>query len=114
MKLDMFNMQLEESRVNNKIHDMSARVKELRALNNSSDEICRKIASEFEKDYISVKKYLLPQDLKRYAGMSISELHDIGESTYKKLIRKYSKYVGNSASKVGTMTNIMNGVIEKK
>jgi hypothetical protein len=113
MKLDMFNMQINEDRVNNKIHDMSARVKELRALNNKADTICKKVASEFGKDYVSIKKYLLPQDLKRYAGMTDSELGAVGEDVFKKLKRKYSKCASNARSKVGVLKNIMNGCIEK-
>lgn len=109
----MFNMQINEDKVNNKMGDMSSRIKELRALNNKADMICKKVASEFGKDYISIKKYLLPHDLKRFAGMTDGELNSVGEDAFKKLKRKYSKCAGAARSKTDTLKNIMNGCIEK-
>jgi transcriptional regulatory protein LevR len=107
MKLDIFKEQLTESRMG----DMHARVKELRALNNSADEICKKVASEFQKDYNDVKKLLLPMDLKRYATMSTDELNKVGEAKIKAL---KSKYGDNAAtSRAGYLKKLMDEKICK-
>lgn len=110
MKLDMFKEQLNE----NKMGDLHARVRELRALNNSGDEICKKIASEFQKDYIDIKKLILPSDLKRYASMSADQLNAVGEDAIKRLKSKYSKWAPKTIrSKKSFLEKLMNVAISR-
>lgn len=80
MNLDIFQMQLNESRMG----DFYARVKELKALNNTGKEIVKKIAKEFNKSENDVEKLLLPQRLKNIDKMKESEL--------KKIRQDYSQY----------------------
>lgn len=109
MNLDMLEFQLQEEKVNSKVHDLHRRVKELRALNNSSKDICKKIAIEFKKDYDQVKKLLLPTDLKEFVGKSAEELEKVGEKRIKDLKRKYSKHVNDSAR---TRSSILNSIMD--
>lgn len=115
MNLDMFKFQLNEQKVNSSVHDLHRRVKELRALNNSGDEICKKIAREFQKDYDQVKKLLLPSDLKRYVGMTNEQLNRVGEKTIKYLESKYKKYIpGTKRTRASFLKNLMNSYIANK
>ncbi len=112
MKLDMFNMQLNEDKVSNKIGDLHSRVRELRALKNSCDAICKKIASEFGKDYDSVKKLLLPADLKPFVGMTTEELNKVGEERIKKLKIKFSKCAPTTKrSRAGFLNGLMDACV---
>ena len=110
MKLDMFDFQLNEDKVNDKIKDLKTRVKELRALNNSGDEISKKIASEFGKGYDQIRTLLLPQDLKRYAKMDGNQLRKVGEEHIKNIQRKYSKIApqGKVSSRSAFLNKVMN------
>ena len=112
MKLDMLEFQLNEEKVNNPIKDLTTRVKELRSLNNSANEICKKIATEFGKDYDDVKRYLLPIDLKRYVGMSVDELNKVGEVKIKELRKKYNKFVSNTTSRATFLRSLMDAYIK--
>jgi len=114
MKLNMLEFQLNEEKVNNPIKDLTVRVKELRSLNNSTDEICKKIATEFNKDYDDVKRYLLPIDLKKYVGMTTEQLNKVGEVKIKELRKKYSKYKINISNKAGFLKQLMVAYIEGK
>lgn len=78
MKIGEFELQLNEG----KMKDIYTRVTELRALNNSGNEIVTKVAKEFEKEYSDVERLLLPQKLKR--------VNDAGKREIKKLRRSYS------------------------
>lgn len=112
MKLDMLEFQLNEQKVNSSVHDLHRRVRELRALNNSANEICKKIAGEFQKDYDQVKKLLLPSDLKQFVGMTTEQLNKVGEERIKNLTRKYSKHVSASKrSRAGILNSIMDSYI---
>lgn len=114
MKLDILEFQLNEEKVNHSVRDLTSRVKELRALNNSADDICKKISTEFGKDYDDIKRYLLPIELKRFVGMSTDELEKVGEKPIKELRRKYSKYKINTSSKSGFLKQLMSSYIEGK
>lgn len=109
MDLDMLEFQLKEEKVNSKVHDLHRRVKELRALNNSSKDICKKIGIEFKKDYDQVKKLLLPTDLKEFVGKNTEELEKVGEKRMKDLKRKYSKHVNDRAK---TKSSMLNSIID--
>lgn len=114
MRLDMFKMQINEDKVNNKMGDLKSRVSELKSLNNNAKTICKKVAAEFGKDYDSIMKLLLPQDLKQYVSMTSDKKNRIGVDRMKAITFKYSKY---APSKKGTnsfiLTQIMYGYIEK-
>lgn len=114
MKLDMFKMQIDEDKVNDKIGDLKSRVKELKALNNNAKTICKKVASEFGKDYDSIMKLLLPQDLKQYVSMTTEKKNRIGVDKMKALTFKYSKYKPTvKGTNSFIITQIMYGYIEK-
>ena len=116
MDLTIFEMQLNEERVNNKMKDLRSRLKELRALNNSGDEICKKLAQEFNKTYDQVRTMLLPPDLKKYAKMTNQEMFNVGEQPLKELTRKYKK-IGldyRTMSKAAFLNNLMNDYIAGK
>jgi len=114
MKLDMFEFQLNEERVNNSIKDLTARVKELRSLNNSANEICKKIATEFNKDYDDIKRHLLPIELKKYVGMTNEQLNKVGKDPIRKLRQKYSNIAPKTESHSAFLKGLINAYIEKK
>lgn len=114
MKLDMFDMQINEARVGNKMGDMGRRVAELRALNNSADMICKKVAKEFGKGYDEVKKYLLPMDLKKYVGMTSDKLDKVGLDTIKSLSAKYRKHApADTRNRARFIKQLMNSLIQQ-
>ena len=108
----MFEFQLNEEQVNNPAIDLTRRVKELRHLGNSANEICKKIATEFSKDYDDVKRHLLPLDLKKFVGLSAEQLGKTGEKPIKDLKRKYSKYQINSNDRAVFLKRLMDAYIE--
>lgn len=112
MKLDMLEFQLNEEKVNNPIKDLTTRVKELRSLNNSANEICKKIATEFNKDYDDVKRYLLPIDLKKYVGMTTEQLGKVGEVKIKELRKKYNKFASQSTNKISFLRSLIDAYIK--
>ncbi len=112
MNLGMLEFQLNEEKVNNPTTDLTRRVRELRSLNNSADEICKKISTEFGKDYDDVKRYLLPLDLKKFVGMSSEQLNKVGEKPIKELRRKYSKYASQATNKAAFLKSLMDSYIK--
>lgn len=112
MKLDMLEFQLNEEKVNNPVKDLTTRVKELRSLNNSANDICKKIAIEFNKDYDDVKRLLLPIDLKQFVGKTTEELNKVGEARIKELKRKYSKHASQSTNKAVFLRSLMDAYIK--
>jgi hypothetical protein len=111
----MLEFQLNEERVGNQTGDLNLRAKELQALNNSADEIVKKISREFNKDYDDVKKYLLPLDIKKYASMSSDELNNTAEHEIKKLKAKYLDLIPNASklTKVSFIKKLINAAIER-
>ena len=109
----MLEFQLNEEKVNNPTKDLHARVRELRHLNNSADDICKKISTEFGKDYDDVKRYLLPADLKRYVDMTSEELNKVGKEAMRKLKSHYSKIAPASNSGSAFIKGLIDAYITK-
>ena len=79
MDFNTMLIQLDE----NKLSDLHSRVAELRALNNSGKEICKKIAQEFELEYPKVERMLLPHKLKDIDSAGKREIKKMKEEYYR-------------------------------
>ena len=73
MEIKDFSFLLNE----NKVSDFNRRANELRALNNSADEIITKLAKEFEMSISSVENRLLPRELKNIRTMNKQDLNKL-------------------------------------
>ena len=70
MEIKDFSFSLDE----NKVGDFSSRAKELRAMNNSAEEMINKLAKEFRMSTSAVENRLLPRKLKDIRTMNKGDL----------------------------------------
>lgn len=118
MKLNEFQFNLNEQKVSNSVRDFNREVRELRALNNSADEIIKKMATRFDQPYEFVKKKILPTKLKKYAEMSKQELDNVTDKEIKELKDKYKKYfeaeeLRRISSKSTFLNKLMDSFVEQ-
>ena len=76
MEIKDFSFSLDE----NKVGDFSSRAKELRAMNNSAEEMINKLAKEFSMSTSAVENRLLPRKLKSIRTMNKKDLSRLKKS----------------------------------
>lgn len=95
MDLRSFELYLNE----NKISDMSRRMKELRALNKPAEDIVKEFAEEFytldAEGMEKARKFLVGKKpfLKNFVNMSNDEINQLPKKQMEKLRNRYSKYL---------------------
>lgn len=95
MDLRSFELYLNE----NKMSDMSRRMKELRALNKPAEDIVKEFAEEFytldAEGMEKARKFLVGKKpfLKNFASMSNDEIDKLPKKQMEKLRNRYSKYL---------------------
>ncbi len=95
MDLKTFELNLNE----NKISDMSRRLKELRALHKPADDIIKEFAEEFyssdSEGMKKARKFLVGKKpyLKDFLNKTDEEINNLERSEMEKLRNRYSKYM---------------------
>lgn len=95
MDLRSFELYLNE----NKMSDMSRRMKELRALNKPAEDIVKEFAEEFysldSEGMVKARKFLVGKKpfLKNFVNMSDDEVSTLPKKEMEKLRNRFSKYM---------------------